>query len=147
MKPVVLPMLYLLCSGEDCSRFSGDIGTLDAADAEHTLVFVREHFDEARQGVRPVVENPFGAWATRQFGMTRDEIFERLEIADIMQRLEVDRFEIAALLGEVSVLVEYVGQASAHAGSEVAAASAEHNHEAVGHVFAAVIADAFDDCG
>ena len=50
---------------------------------------------------------------------------------------------IAALLGEVALLIEHVGDAAAHAGGEVAAALAEHHHQAVRHVLAAVIAQAF----
>ena len=41
--------------------------------------------------------------------------------------------------------VEHVGDAAAHAGSEVAAGRAEHDDAPAGHVLAAVIADAFDD--
>ena len=49
------------------------------------------------------------------------------------------------LRGEVAVLVEHVGDAAGHAGAEVAAGRAEHDDAAAGHVFAAVIADGFDD--
>ena len=48
---------------------------------------------------------------------------------------------------EVAVFVEHVSDAAAHAGREVPAAFAEHDHQAVGHVLAAVIADAFHDRG
>ena len=54
---------------------------------------------------------------------------------------------VAALDGEVAGFIEHVGDAAAHAGGEVAAALAEHDDQAVGHVFAAVIAEAFDDGG
>ena len=45
---------------------------------------------------------------------------------------------------ERAVLVEHVGDATRHAGREVAAGAAEHHHDAAGHVFAAVVAGAFD---
>jgi hypothetical protein len=48
---------------------------------------------------------------------------------------------------KVPFLVEDVGDAAGHAGSEVAAGHAEHDDRAAGHVLAAVIADAFDDRG
>ena len=41
--------------------------------------------------------------------------------------------------------VPNVGDAAAHAGGEVAAGGAEDDDAAAGHVFAAVVADAFDD--
>ena len=54
---------------------------------------------------------------------------------------------VAAARGEVALVVEDVGDAAAHAGGEVAAGLAENDDEAVGHVLAAVIADAFDHRG
>jgi hypothetical protein len=41
--------------------------------------------------------------------------------------------------------VEHVGHAAGHARREVAAGLAEHHDGAAGHVFAAVVARAFDD--
>ena len=58
-------------------------------------------------------------------------------------RLEIDHGEVAAPL-EVAVLVEHVGDAARHAGGEIAAGRAEHHHHAAGHVFAAMVAGAFD---
>ena len=68
-------------------------------------------------------------------------------MSSVGDRLQIDRRAVAALLGEIALLVEHVGDAAAHAGGEVAAALAEHDDEAVGHVFAAVIAEAFDHGG
>ena len=41
--------------------------------------------------------------------------------------------------------VEHIGDAARHAGREVAAGLADHHDDAAGHVFAAMVADAFDD--
>ena len=49
-----------------------------------------------------------------------------------------------AALPEIAVRVPDVGDAAAHAGGEVAAGGAEDDDAAAGHVFAAVVADAFD---
>ena len=97
--------------------------------------------------VVPVVENPLRAAAAGQVEVARDQISDDLHILRVEQRLEIDRGQIAALLGEIAALVEHVGDAAAHAGGEIAAAGAEHEHQAVGHVLAAVVADAFDDRG
>ena len=59
--------------------------------------------------------------------------------------LKLDHRHIAALL-ERLVLIEHVGDAARHAGREVASGTAEHDHHTAGHVFAAVVARAFDDC-
>ena len=48
-------------------------------------------------------------------------------------------------LAKRAVLVEHIGDAARHAGREVAAGLPEHDDDAAGHVFAAVIARAFDD--
>src|SRR5690606_32129706 len=57
-------------------------------------------------------------------------------------RLELYHRHVAAL-GKVAVLVENVGHAARHAGSEVAPGLADDDDDAAGHVFAAVVADAF----
>ena len=67
--------------------------------------------------------------------------------ASVDQRLQIDAGLVAAARGEVAPIVVDVGDAAAHAGGEVAAGGAEDDDEAVGHVLAAVIADAFNDRG
>src|SRR5208282_6924537 len=61
--------------------------------------------------------------------------------------LEVDRIQIAALFGEVSALVKNVGDAATHAGGKISSAGSEHQNQALGHVFAAVVADSLDHRG
>src|SRR5215831_18549866 len=57
--------------------------------------------------------------------------------------LEVDHGEVAAAL-EVAYLIEHIGNAARHAGSEVAARRPDHHHHAAGHIFAAMVAGALD---
>ena len=59
-------------------------------------------------------------------------------------RFQVHFGAIAANRGEIAALIQNVGDAAGHSGGEVASRSAEHDHQAVGHVFAAVVANAFD---
>src|ERR1700690_3935855 len=59
---------------------------------------------------------------------------------------EIDRLQIAARFGEVPALVENVGDAAAHARGKISAARSKHRNQALGHVFAAVVADSFDHC-
>ena len=59
---------------------------------------------------------------------------------------ERDHGQVAAGV-ELAVFVVHVGHAAAHAGGEVASGLAQHHHGAAGHVFAAMVARAFDDGG
>src|ERR1022692_2007646 len=150
MKPVVLPMLHLLVlcllgMRKNSDRFARYIGLRAAAYSQHSLEFVRENFDEPRDQLVPVVENPLSAAAARQFSVTRDKVSDDLDILTVEQRLEIDRVEIAAFFGEIHVLVENIGDAATHASCEIPAAGAEHQHQPVRHVLAAVVADPLDD--
>ena len=59
-------------------------------------------------------------------------------------RLKIHHREIAAL-GEIAFLVEHIGDAARHASGEIATGLADDDDDAAGHIFAAVIAGAFDD--
>ena len=54
---------------------------------------------------------------------------------------------IALLADKAAVLIEHPSDAAGHARSEVLSRPAQHQHGAPGHVFATVIAHAFDDSG
>src|SRR5579863_5155321 len=146
MKPVVLPMLHLLCVCEYCEPFRRDIRTITAAHAKHALELVLKDLNELGSSLSPVFENPFGAWAARQFRMSGYEILHDLDILTVEQGLKVDRFQVAALFGEVSSLVEDVGDAPAHACGKISSARTKNDHQPVRHIFATVIPNALDDC-
>jgi hypothetical protein len=138
-------MLHLLCIGQNWQRLTGNVGLLRACDSEDPLVFVREHFDEAPCGFIPVVENPLGTLASSEFHMTANQIANELHVLRIQKRFEVYRFEIAAILSEVSLLVVDVCNATAHAGCEITPAVSEDKDKAIRHVLAAMITDPFND--
>ena len=48
---------------------------------------------------------------------------------------------------ELAVFVEHIGDAATHASGKVATGVAQHHHGAAGHVFAAVVASAFNHRG
>ena len=77
--------------------------------------------------------------------MALDEAAEFGRIVGV-RLLEADHLLVAAG-GEVALFVEDVGHAAAHAGGEVTARGAEDDDASAGHVFAAVVAHAFDDGG
>src|SRR5438105_15063638 len=76
--------------------------------------------------------------------MPGNQCMNELDIARFDHRFEINAGEIATLLREVSLVVENVCDAPAHASSKIPAAGTEHDDQTVGHVFAAVIADAFN---
>ncbi len=100
-----------------------------------------------RLRVGPVLENPGGARAAGEVAMAREQAADLIDIFVVDERLEIDAGLVAAARGEVALIVVDVGDAAAHAGGEVAAGGTEHDDEAVGHVFAAVVAHAFDHRG
>ena len=127
--------------------------------AERALVLVREHLDELGRATRP---SGRGCRARAGAGPPVVVLDQLLQHRLVGLALVPDRAVDAGLLlgrgstllerhhrgvaalGEVAVLVVDVGDAAAHAGREVAAGLAEHDHRAAGHVLAAMVAGAFD---
>ena len=120
---------------------------LAARHSQHSLELVREDLDEARGHIVPVVENPLGTAAGRQLQVRQQEISDDYHIRLVEQGLQIDGIEITPLLGKVSALVEDISGTAAHSSSEISAAGAEHQNDAVGHVLAAVVADTLNDRG
>ena len=119
----------------------------DLAEAfQHALVVTREDLEELRQLGIPVGEQVL---ATRRAGEL-DMLFDfRLHIGDVRitaldEAVEVDHVLVEAFF-EKSVEVVDIGHAARHACSEVASGRAENDHLSARHVFAAVVAHAFDD--
>ena len=108
---------------------------------------MREDLDEVRLRVGPVLEDPGGARAAGEVAMAREQAADCFNVFGVDERLQIDAGLVAAARGEVALIVVDVGDAAAHAGGEVAAGGTEDDDEAVGHVFAAVVAHAFDDGG
>ncbi len=115
-----------------------------ALNTENALVLVREDFDEERLCVSPVFQNPRGARAAGQVAMTGQERANYFNVGEIDERLEIDASLVAATRGEIASIVVDVGDAAAHACGEVAPGGTENDGEPVSHVFAAMIAHAFD---
>src|SRR3981189_1380754 len=74
--------------------------------------------------------------------MSRHQIVHDSYGGGLQPRTQIDRGSIATLFREVKTLVEYVGQAAAHARGKITAARPEHDDQAFRHVLAAMIAHA-----
>src|SRR5439155_12511698 len=73
-----------------------------------------------------------------------DEVADELDVLGLIERPDVAHTDVAASL-EVTGDVQDVGDASRHAGGEVASRAPEHDDAAARHVLAAMVADAFHD--
>ena len=93
----------------------------------------------------PLRQRALGARAARVFGVLLDEAAHSVLLAEIHQRDQIDHRRIA-LAFELVEFVEDERDAATHARREVATGAAEHDDGAARHVFAAVVADTFDDC-
>ena len=69
------------------------------------------------------------------------------QIVDVVlvKRVEIDHFRVAAVLDKVAGFVEHIGDPTAHASGKIAAGRAEDDGIATGHVFAPMVANAFDN--
>src|SRR5690242_13454205 len=102
------------------------------------------HGEEVASRPFPLIEQTLRAGAA---GITRvllDEVTQGVALPEIGDGNQIDHC-LVTLLPEQIELVEYECHSTAHAGGKVSAGLAEHDDGAAGHVFAAVIADSFDD--
>src|SRR5210317_837833 len=77
--------------------------------------------------------------------MILDQLFQLADICRSADFLQFDGAHVA-LAGEFTVWIPDIGNAPAHTGAEVAAGLAKYHYTTAGHVFAAVITDAFNNC-
>src|SRR5215831_5546930 len=77
--------------------------------------------------------------------MPPHQILEKGYIPWFNYGLQIDRGQVRSFLGKISTLIEHIGNSAAHAGGKIPAAITQHNYQSVGHVFATVVTDAFND--
>ena len=76
--------------------------------------------------------------------MLLHEPAQDLAVGGVDHRAELHHFAIAGPL-EYIAFVQHERDAAAHPGGEVPSGTTEHDDDATRHVFAAMVADAFDD--
>ena len=111
---------------------------------QNTLVILRQHLDELRHEILPVGENLRGAFAFRIGLVPLHKFPDGFNFVLIGEFFEADHI-LVAVRGEVTGLVEHIGDAAAHARGEIASRPAEHEYPPAGHVFATVVANGLDD--
>src|SRR5690606_4963636 len=110
---------------------------------EHPLVVAGHDLDERGNRRRPVEQQPLATRTARELHVTLDQSAYERDLLLVVEILEVDQGAIAPR-AELIDGVEHVGDATAHAGREVAAGPADHDDATARHVFAAVVADTLD---
>src|SRR5215469_1155831 len=145
--PVILPMVHLGRAHQRRRIGWRTVSSFSARNVEHALVFMREDLDEIGLRDGEVFEDPRGARAAGGIAMALEKAAHNGDVFVEDERLKIDHGLVAAARGEVADVVVYVGDATAHAGGEVAAGGPDDDDEAVGHVLASVVADALDDGG
>ena len=116
-----------------------------AARREDAFVVGRHHLHEVRHHQVPVVEDPTAQLAVGMADVGLDHSVHQPDLALVSQRLELDHLHVA-VAPEGVLAIEHVGDAAAHPRGEVAPGLAQHHHDPAGHVLAAVVTDALDDC-
>jgi len=111
---------------------------------ENATIIERHNLDYLLTVFFPAVQDLFRPRTLRQVGMTSDELLHVLFFIRILDGLQVHHLQIAAL-HEIARFVENVGDTAAHAGRKISTGSSKHDNPAAGHIFASVIADAFND--
>src|SRR5262249_1115884 len=160
--------LHLCCRNADLEHVEARLlgGLVLGIFLERAAVFDRHHLLELALPGRPVFEDRLGLGRVGVVSVAGDELMQPLRVLAGHVAHDVDEtvaLEIAALVGETlhhlllgrdrsqvdhgevaaplegAVLVEYVGDATRHAGRKVAARDTDHHHHATGHVFTAVV--------
>src|SRR6266852_1671417 len=111
---------------------------------EHRAILGRQDFDELADIAVPVVEDALGRSAPGVLMVAHDERVDALYLLAVAERSQLDHPGVAAVV-EAGVIVEHVGDSTAHPGGEVAPGAAQHDHRAARHVLAAMVADTLDD--
>src|SRR5215472_5215112 len=74
---------------------------------QHSFVFVWKNFDEFRQHLLPVLQNPFAARTAGRIDVAGDEAAQSFDVLD-GHGFQIDARMIAAAFGEVALLVKHV---------------------------------------
>ena len=99
-----------------------------------------------RLRICPVLKHPRCTRASRQIAMTLEQIATHFDVGGCVDSGSKSRLTVLQrLLREVPLLVEDIRDAAAHAGCKVATGRAEHHNRPVGHVFATMVADSFNN--
>ena len=74
--------------------------------------------------------------------MPGDKFPEFLYVSFLFHQRQLNHSHVAVVI-EITRFIQYISYTAAHSCSEVASRGAEYNHSSAGHVFAAMIANAF----
>ena len=104
---------------------------------------MRVDLHKLRQHGIPVLQNLLRARAARGVIMSLDPVTQQLLIVRVKDLFQIYRSLVAAERGELAGFIQHISNAAGHTGRKIAPHFAQHNHQAVRHVLAAVIAQPF----
>src|SRR3954468_10989290 len=137
LKPVGLPMARnSMHGGLDFLVVLGSV-------AEHAFVIGGHDFDELSRDFWPLRQNFLGHHRAGVLAVQLDQVEQIGAVVRRGELFQLDDAEIAAA-NEIAGRVPDISDAAAHPRREVAASRTEDDDATACHVFAAVIADAFD---
>src|SRR5262249_6415450 len=112
-------------------------------DAQDALVFMRKDLDEARHDLVPILHKPRCSRTSSQIAMPYQHGMNFMAILILQQRLNIDGSQVASLLRIDATIIEDIGNTAAHPRSKVPSTGTQDDDEAIGHVLATVVANAF----
>ena len=112
--------------------------------AEHGLVIGGEDFDEVGQLGIPILQDPCRDGGAGPGRVRLDQRLERRLLIVIFQRRQFHRAHVAESGEGVSRVVD-IGDATGHAGGEVATGRSEHDGLTARHILTGMVAHALDD--
>ena len=92
----------------------------------------------------PVIKHPSCKGRVRVLEVVADKTVQLAVVGHVVDERQLYHLHVAEII-KVAVGIPYICHASAHTGSEVTACGAEHHGASACHVFAAVVAHAFDN--
>lgn len=110
----------------------------------NAFIIFGNDLDKFSDAAVPVRKYLAGDAAAGVFCVLQDHLLQLHDVVDFLQRLQQYDFFVA-VAGKGSVFIENISNTAAHAGSKVAAGFAQNDDCAAGHIFTAMIANAFDN--
>jgi len=111
---------------------------------EDALVVSRHHLDELSEAICPVGEHCRCHWGVSKCEVIFNHLTQFGDIRIRFYRVEIDHLTIA-VVRKVLLRIPDVSDTATHASRKIAPSSTQYYHAATGHVFAAMITNAFDN--
>ena len=111
----------------------------------HCDVMLGGHMGDSGAGMLPIIQQSLSEDGTGFFDVTLNEVVDKL-LVGTFQRFEQQGAALACVRIDLShIKVKHIRVSAGETCAEVASHVAENHDHTAGHIFAAVVTDAFDD--